>query len=424
MPAGAPVEHRRCCMSSTAAPGAPRRARSQPAGPSPRMGPAAAPESSEMQFEMDLDGAAGGGGGLGGNASAGREGEAPVRPRATQSEGSARRPDAAASAAASARSRGSRESRRPSVGAQERAEKKPRLSANSSAGSTPMSVSPVIRPAGAPSVPSSSALIPLDAEVQPATAMRGHEFQVGRRVFHVHFGHGYIGALERQVPAGSTDPPEQARAPSPLALKTDTSASPLRVPCPLRVSIWRAQAHTSEPDDSRPPEQPPSPPGALTPPPTPRTGGARPHLPHAQHADGFRLREVTDASAAPPPPSSPQPCRSRPVGTRSCGCAPSTPSRRWWSSRRSSTVSSHHSHSTRSAESRLSSPPRRRCCGARADTSPGGGPDSPGPPEPAPPGCRRKRQHSEAPPANARVAWVKELLGRGGRSRLISAKLG
>lgn len=163
------------------------------------MGPAAAPESSEMQFEMDLDGAAGGGaGGLGGNASAGRE-------------GSARRPDAAASAAASARSRGSRESRRPSVGAQERAEKKPRLSANSSAGSTPMSVSPVIRPAGAPSVPSSSALIPLDAEVQPATAMRGHEFQVGRRVFHVHFGHGYIGALERQVPAGSTDPPEQER---------------------------------------------------------------------------------------------------------------------------------------------------------------------------------------------------------------------
>jgi len=163
------------------------------------MGPAAAPESSEMQFEMDLDGAAGGGGGgLGGNASAGRE-------------GSSRRPDAAASAAASARSRGSRESRRPSVGAQERAEKKPRLSANSSAGSTPMSVSPVIRPAGAPSVPSSSALIPLDAEVQPATAMRGHEFQVGRRVFHVHFGHGYIGALERQVPAGSTDPPEQER---------------------------------------------------------------------------------------------------------------------------------------------------------------------------------------------------------------------
>jgi len=50
--------------------------------------------------------------------------------------------------------------------------------------------------------------VPLDADVQPTTVIRDQEFQSGRRVFHVHFGHGYVVALERQVPAGSSEQPE------------------------------------------------------------------------------------------------------------------------------------------------------------------------------------------------------------------------
>jgi hypothetical protein len=73
-----------------------------------------------------------------------------------------------------------------------------------------MSISPLLGPSISPAL--SSALVPLDADVQPATAMRNHEFQAGRRVFHVHFGHGYVAALEKQVDNGSSDPPQLERS--------------------------------------------------------------------------------------------------------------------------------------------------------------------------------------------------------------------
>jgi len=79
-----------------------------------------------------------------------------------------------------------------------------------------MSISPMLGPSSHPFV-ASGKLIPLDADVQPASAVRNHEFQTGRRVFHVHFGHGYVAALERQVAQGSAETPELERV---LSAKT------------------------------------------------------------------------------------------------------------------------------------------------------------------------------------------------------------
>lgn len=73
-----------------------------------------------------------------------------------------------------------------------------------------MSISPLLGPSLSPAL--SSALVPLDADVQPATAVRNKEFQVGRRVFHVHFGHGYVAALEKQIAPGSSEPPQLERS--------------------------------------------------------------------------------------------------------------------------------------------------------------------------------------------------------------------
>jgi len=44
------------------------------------------------------------------------------------------------------------------------------------------------------------------ADLQPATVLRSHEFQCGRRVFHVHFGHGYVTSLETQPTPQSQTP--------------------------------------------------------------------------------------------------------------------------------------------------------------------------------------------------------------------------
>jgi len=41
-------------------------------------------------------------------------------------------------------------------------------------------------------------------DLQPSTVLRSHEFQCGRRVFHVHFGHGYVASLEQQATGQST----------------------------------------------------------------------------------------------------------------------------------------------------------------------------------------------------------------------------
>lgn len=46
------------------------------------------------------------------------------------------------------------------------------------------------------SPPTSSSLSLLESELQPHAMIRSHEFKCGRRIFHVHFGHGYVQALE------------------------------------------------------------------------------------------------------------------------------------------------------------------------------------------------------------------------------------
>jgi hypothetical protein len=73
-----------------------------------------------------------------------------------------------------------------------------------------MSISPLLGPSLSPAL--SSALVSLDADIQPATDVRNHEFQVGRRVFHVHFGHGYVVALEKQIAPGSSELPQLERS--------------------------------------------------------------------------------------------------------------------------------------------------------------------------------------------------------------------
>ena len=71
---------------------------------------------------------------------------------------------------------------------------------------TPQS-SPMLGPTGSPKLGPSSALVPLEADLQPHAMLRQHEFRSGRRVFHVHFGHGYVRSLEEpegSSPAGPT----------------------------------------------------------------------------------------------------------------------------------------------------------------------------------------------------------------------------
>lgn len=75
-------------------------------------------------------------------------------------------------------------------------------------------VTPLLGPLAA-SPPSLSALSELEADMQPQAMLRNHEFTSGRRVFHVHFGHGFVGALDEEVekvpPGVEPKPPEQHR---------------------------------------------------------------------------------------------------------------------------------------------------------------------------------------------------------------------
>ena len=55
--------------------------------------------------------------------------------------------------------------------------------------------------------PSASVLAPLEADLQPHAMLRSHEFRSGRRVFHVHFGHGYVKSIdEPEQPPSETQP--------------------------------------------------------------------------------------------------------------------------------------------------------------------------------------------------------------------------
>ena len=50
-----------------------------------------------------------------------------------------------------------------------------------------------------------SMLVPLEADLQPQAMQRAHEFREGRRVFHVHFGHGFVKSLEAEPAAAAAD---------------------------------------------------------------------------------------------------------------------------------------------------------------------------------------------------------------------------
>jgi hypothetical protein len=63
--------------------------------------------------------------------------------------------------------------------------------------------------------------MPQEADLQPHTMLRSHEFQSGRRVFHVHFGHGFVRSLEAEAPKPDTsDEPVKAEAQRVLSQKT------------------------------------------------------------------------------------------------------------------------------------------------------------------------------------------------------------
>jgi len=65
---------------------------------------------------------------------------------------------------------------------------------------------------------SSGPLVPLEADLQPQAMQRSHEFKEGRRVFHVHFGHGFVKSLEAEPAAlvsGNGPPPPAERVLTP-----------------------------------------------------------------------------------------------------------------------------------------------------------------------------------------------------------------
>jgi hypothetical protein len=51
---------------------------------------------------------------------------------------------------------------------------------------------------------------PEQADLQPHTVTRAEDFTSGRRVFHVHFGHGYVASLETREEEASQSQAEQA----------------------------------------------------------------------------------------------------------------------------------------------------------------------------------------------------------------------
>jgi len=115
-----------------------------------------------------------------------------------------------------ARSRSqSSSSRRPSGEASDpTAAKKPRRSGSSSNPASQPASQPPSRPGSNPSTPvfgplsvsPPAALMPLESDLQTSSILRHHEFQCGRRVFHVHFGHGFVKSLEGEAKAADQKP--------------------------------------------------------------------------------------------------------------------------------------------------------------------------------------------------------------------------
>ncbi len=130
----------------------------------------------------------------------------------------------------------------------------------------------------------SSALAPmavpafaLEADLQPTT-QRLEDFQLGRRVFHVHFGHGYVASLEAEP-----TPPQPGQPPEP----------------PKKERVLTARTHNINVVFDNPQH---------------KQARARAQFVGAQ----FFGAQVGRNSLTTPIPH-----------TR-CACAPSTPCRRWW----------------------------------------------------------------------------------------------
>ena len=78
--------------------------------------------------------------------------------------------------------------------------------------------SPKFGPSPSPKLgPTAGMMMPFEADLQPRTMLRQHEFKSGRRIFHVHFGHGFVRSIDsaepdaaKQEPGGTpgTTPPE------------------------------------------------------------------------------------------------------------------------------------------------------------------------------------------------------------------------
>ena len=180
--------------------------------PSPRLGPTSVPSHEALQFPMDLDDTS--------SPSALAPPSAPHAPHALEQQQTwAGPPPASASASAAAAHRRSGQTRRVAMETDngDRDQKKPRRSKTGSrTGSHASSVgaSPTL------SASASTALAPLppvekiDGDGDEATTMRSHEFQTGRRVFHVHFGHGYVTSLETAPPEKAGDGTEADVAPA------------------------------------------------------------------------------------------------------------------------------------------------------------------------------------------------------------------
>lgn len=104
--------------------------------------------------------------------------------------------------------------RPPGEASDSTATKKPRRSGSSSNPPSQPSSQPPSRQGSNPTTPvfgplsvsPPMTLLPLESDVPTSSLLRHHEFQCGRRVFHVHFGHGFVKSLEAEPKAADHKP--------------------------------------------------------------------------------------------------------------------------------------------------------------------------------------------------------------------------
>ena len=90
-----------------------------------------------------------------------------------------------------------------------------------------------------PTLSGISGVPPVEADLQPHAILRSHEFKCGRRVFHVHFGHGFVRSLEAE----------------PTKADPASDGAPAQTPEPQRVLSQKTHninVHFDNPKYSRP----------------------------------------------------------------------------------------------------------------------------------------------------------------------------